>query len=118
MLFENSEYACRELNVRVSLINLCTYNTLGCENMIVQMSGGQILELSDERSPVGHLIMNIGKLFGYHSPDEAYEVYMETPKPGAKPVMAYVPLLEDGTPDFQQTTQLPLEKAHVQKVST
>jgi len=84
---------------------------------MVQMSGGKILELSDECSPVGHLIMNIGRLFGYHSPDEVYEIYMETPEPGTKPVMAYVPLLEDGTPDFEQTIQLPFEKAHVQKVS-
>jgi len=87
--------------------------------MIVQMSGGYVLELADERSPVGHLITSIGELlFGYHAPDRPYEIYMETPKPKTKPVLAYVPLDKDGMPNFELAVRLPLEKAHVQKVST
>jgi len=85
--------------------------------MIVQMSGGHIIEVSDERGPFGHLITDIGKFLGIRAP-EPVRVYIETPEPGTNPLMTYVPLKEDGTPDHDRTVRRPFEKAHVQKVST
>jgi hypothetical protein len=85
--------------------------------MIVQMSGGQVLELSDECSPVGHLITSIGTLINDNTQDEAYEIYMETPQPETQPLLAYVPLSKDNTPEFEKAIFMPLEKARVCRVS-
>lgn len=81
------------------------------------MSGGHTLEVADERGPFGHLITDIGRFLGIRA-SEPVRVYMETPEPGTKPLMTYVPLKEDGTPDYDRKVRRPFEKAHVLKVST
>jgi len=78
--------------------------------MIVQMNGGQVVVLSDEKTEVGFLVEDNAGLYDF---SHKYRVYMEPPRRGHSPILACVPLNWRRKPNFKEVIRFPLNRCWV-----
>lgn len=78
------------------------------------MGSTKLVELTDDRSQVGYQV--IADEEGFFNPSSGVAIFVESPRQGTHPWVAYVRKNEDGSFDFDSATRMPLEKTTIHRV--